>query len=85
MISLKNNHAYAILDHRAETGADLPAAGVYFHDMRHISRLERRFDGLTLIHQEIGSARVTQFWSRFERHMQVVLRSEERRVGKEFA
>jgi glycogen debranching enzyme len=81
MISLKNNHAYAILDDRAETGAELPAAGVFFHDMRHISRLERRFDGLTLIHQEIGSARVTQFWSRFERHMQVVLLRRDLELG----
>lgn len=81
MISLKNNHAYAILDDRAETGTELPAAGVYFHDMRHISRLERRFDGLTLIHQEIGSTRITQFWSRFERHMQVVLLRRDLELG----
>lgn len=73
MISLKNNHAYAILDDRAETGAELPAAGMYFHDTRHLSRYQRGFDGLTLIHQEIGSARLTQFWSRFEHHTQVVL------------
>ncbi len=73
MISLKNNHAYAILDDRAETGADLQAAGVYFHDMRHVSRYGRRFEGLTLIHQDVGSASVRQFWSRFEHHRQVVL------------
>ena len=81
MISLKNNHAYAILDDRAETGADLQAAGVYFHDMRHVSRYERRFEGLTLIHQEIGSAGVTQFWSRFERHIQVVLLRRDLKLG----
>ena len=73
MISLKNNHAYAIFNDRAETDAELPASGVYYHDMRHVSRYGLSLAGLMLIHQDVTARSVTQYWSRFEHHRQVVL------------
>lgn len=74
MLPLKNDFTYAILDDegRAVPGA-VPAAGLYRHDTRHLSRYAWTFGELQLIDSRATSRTLTQYWSRMERHAQVLL------------
>jgi hypothetical protein len=74
VIPLKNDFTYAILDYegRAIPGTVL-AAGLYRHDTRHLSRYDWRFGNLELIHREADARGLRQFWSKMERHLQVLL------------
>jgi glycogen debranching enzyme len=74
VLPLKTDYCYAILDDRgmASRGA-APAAGLYRHDTRHLSRYVWSFGDLQLIHSEATSSALTQHWSLMRHHAQEVL------------
>jgi len=74
LLPLKSDYCTAILDERgmAVPGA-APAAGIYRHDTRHLSRYVWRFADLGLIHAEADATTLVQYWSRLRRHRQEVL------------
>jgi glycogen debranching enzyme len=79
-IVLKSDICFAALDGLGFTRADRPrVTGMFLFDTRHLSTWQWDFAGFDLSEAATGQGTITQFWSRFVRHTQVLL------IRREFA
>jgi len=74
MHPLKSDHCYAVLDAGGMVAPGLPGVvGFFLHDTRHLSNYCWDMSGMDLIHSEEGAKGLTQYWSRFADHEQLIL------------
>jgi glycogen debranching enzyme len=74
LVPLKSDACFAMLDAQGFCDPAMPrVAGFFLHDTRHLSHYAWDMPGFSLAHAVASLQGVTQFWSRFEAHAQVML------------
>jgi glycogen debranching enzyme len=74
LVPLKSNACFAMLDGNGFCNPAMPrVAGFFLHDTRHLSHYTWDLPGFDLVHSTATLQGITQFWSRFDDHAQVML------------
>jgi glycogen debranching enzyme len=74
LIPLKSNACFAMLNQDGFCTPAMPrVAGFFLHDTRHLSHYAWDLPGFDLVHSRPSLQGITQFWSRFDAHAQVML------------